>query len=63
MAMKQLYLLGAIKTVTSDELTSLGHRMAKFPLDPRFSKMLLVSQDYECINEVILFKLNYDNIR
>lgn len=52
MALKQLHLLGAIKSATSDELTPLGRRMARFPLDPRFSKMLLVSAEYECLNEV-----------
>ncbi|XP_042498824.1 probable pre-mRNA-splicing factor ATP-dependent RNA helicase DEAH5 [Macadamia integrifolia] len=50
-AMEQLYSLGAL-----DEeglLTKLGRKMAEFPLDPPLSKMLLVSVDLGCSDEIL----------
>ncbi|OMO92552.1 hypothetical protein COLO4_17488 [Corchorus olitorius] len=49
--MEQLYSLGAL-----DEeglLTKLGRKMAEFPLDPPLSKMLLVSVDLGCSDEIL----------
>lgn len=53
-ALKQLYQLGAITTQNGDELTTLGWNMSKFPLDPRFSKILLSSSDFGCLDEVCI---------
>lgn len=53
MAYKQLQLLGAIKTVTFPELTETGKQMAKFPLDPKFSKLLITSQEFGCLEEML----------
>lgn len=34
-------------------LTPLGEIMAEFPLDPQLSKMLIVSPEFKCSNEVL----------
>ena len=52
-AIKQLHSLGAVKTNGNcDELTQLGRNMAKFPLDPKFSKILLSAPEFQCLEEV-----------
>lgn len=51
-AFKELKLLGAIKTVQNPTLTETGRRMSKFPLDPKFSKIILSSPKFDCVNEV-----------
>lgn len=53
-ALRQLYQLGAIGKPNGEDLTQLGRNMAKFPLDPRFSKMLLTASDFGCLDEVRL---------
>lgn len=50
---KELHLLGAIKSVDAPELTALGRRMALFPLDPRYSKLLLTAPEYGCLEEML----------
>ena len=35
------------------KLTELGSIMAEFPLDPQMSKMLIVSPDFRCSNEIL----------
>lgn len=50
-ALKQLKLLGAIKS-HKNELTRIGKMMAKFPLDPKYSKMLLTAPSFGCLEEV-----------
>ncbi|KAJ6646349.1 ATP-dependent RNA helicase DHX33 [Pseudolycoriella hygida] len=52
-AQKQLYELGAITKPNGDELTEVGWNMSKFPLDPRFSKMLLSSIEFGCLDEML----------
>ncbi|EFC46607.1 predicted protein [Naegleria gruberi] len=49
-ALEMLHYLGAL----SDEgdLTDLGDKMSAFPLDPQLSKLLLVSPDFGCSNEI-----------
>ncbi len=34
-------------------LTPLGEIMAEFPLDPQLSKMLIVSPEFRCSNEIL----------
>lgn len=51
-ALKQLYQLGAIEKPNGEELTVLGRNMSRLPLDPRFSKMLLASSEFGCLDEV-----------
>ncbi|KAJ1504396.1 hypothetical protein HMI54_015610 [Coelomomyces lativittatus] len=50
-AMYQLWILGALDT--TGELTSLGHRMVAFPLEPSLSKLLLVSCELQCSLEMV----------
>lgn len=52
-AFEQLKALGAVNTVESMELTDLGTRMVKFPLDPRFSKILLSAGNFGCLEEML----------
>lgn len=52
-AYEQLKLLGALESVGSDTLTALGKRMAQFPLDPRFSKILLSAPTFGCLEEAL----------
>ncbi|XP_050308883.1 ATP-dependent RNA helicase DHX33 [Anthonomus grandis grandis] len=52
-AFDQLKLLGAVENVDSGELTALGKRMAKFPLDPRLSKVLIMAEKYSCLKEAL----------
>ncbi|XP_060517073.1 ATP-dependent RNA helicase DHX33 [Cylas formicarius] len=52
-AFEQLKLLGAIEDIDSIALTSLGKKMARFPLDPKFSKILLSAEQYGCLQEAL----------
>ena len=58
-ALELLNYLGAL----DDEgvLTNIGNRMADMPLDPQLAKMLLVSPEYNCSNEVSWFVLSLCN--
>jgi pre-mRNA-splicing factor ATP-dependent RNA helicase DHX15/PRP43 len=50
-ALELLNYLGAL----SDEgdMTKLGEKMSEFPLDPQLAKMLIVSPDFQCSNEIL----------
>lgn len=50
-ALEQLYALSALND--TGELTKLGRRMAEFPMEPMQSKMLVQSQQYKCVNDVV----------
>ncbi len=50
-SMYQLWVLGALDNL--GHLTPLGRKMAEFPVDPPLSKMIIVSNDLECLSEVI----------
>lgn len=52
-AYEQLKLLGAIESLDSNTLTPLGKKMGRFPLDPRFSKILISAQNYNCLEEAL----------
>lgn len=49
--MESLYTLGAL----DDEglLTRLGRKMAEFPLEPQLSKMLIISSELGCSDEIL----------
>ena len=49
-ALEQLYALGALND--DGDLTSMGRRMAEFPLDPQLSRMLIASEKYACSEEI-----------
>ncbi|KAJ3139705.1 DEAH-box ATP-dependent RNA helicase prp22 [Physocladia obscura] len=50
-AMENLYQLGALDT--EGLLTRLGRKMAEFPLEPNLSKMLILSVDLGCSDEIL----------
>ncbi|KAI8391721.1 P-loop containing nucleoside triphosphate hydrolase protein, partial [Radiomyces spectabilis] len=50
-ALEELYALGAMDD--TGKLTELGKKMAEFPLDPSFSKVIIQSKEYGCSLEVI----------
>ncbi|XP_055388375.1 LOW QUALITY PROTEIN: uncharacterized protein LOC129616893 [Condylostylus longicornis] len=50
-ALELLYALGALGS--DGELTRLGRRMAEFPMDPMFSKMIVNAQQYGCVDECV----------
>lgn len=37
-----------------DDLTSIGRRLARFPLDPRHARLLLAAHDFNCLNEILI---------
>ncbi|XP_069470700.1 ATP-dependent RNA helicase DHX33 [Ambystoma mexicanum] len=64
-AIEQLKLLGAVEQKEDQILlTSLGRKMAAFPLDPRFSKTILLSPKFHCAEEIltIVSLLSVDNV-
>ncbi|XP_010895327.2 ATP-dependent RNA helicase DHX33 [Esox lucius] len=53
-ALEQLELLGAVEEKEEKVvLTSLGKKMASFPLEPRYAKTILLSPDFQCSEEVL----------
>ncbi|KAG0235515.1 putative ATP-dependent RNA helicase dhr2 [Actinomortierella wolfii] len=50
-SMEQLYALGAIDD--KGDLTEMGKKMAAFPVDPPYAKVLLQSEAMECTKEAI----------
>ncbi|KZS16763.1 putative ATP-dependent RNA Helicase DHX33 [Daphnia magna] len=52
-AMKELHLLGGIQSIDKPVLTEIGQQMAAFPLDPRFTKLILASKDLGCTEEIV----------
>ncbi|XP_048487139.1 ATP-dependent RNA helicase DHX33 [Plutella xylostella] len=46
--------LGAVENVdTTPTLTVLGKKMAAFPIDPKYSKILLSAPEYDCLDEAL----------
>ncbi|KAL1457833.1 hypothetical protein WDU94_008024 [Cyamophila willieti] len=45
--------LGATETTDKVKLTPLGHKMCMFPLDPRFSRIILSASEFGCLDEVL----------
>ncbi|KAM3853092.1 ATP-dependent RNA helicase DHX33 isoform 1-T1 [Vipera latastei] len=52
-AIEQLALLGAVEKKDQLILTPLGKKMAAFPLEPKFSKMILMSPRFHCTEEIL----------
>jgi HrpA-like RNA helicase len=50
-ALSQLHALGALSD--TGDLTPLGRKMASFPIDPTFAKVLIASVEYKCTVEAI----------
>ena len=51
-SMYQLWMLGALDNTGA--LTGLGRAMADFPLEPSLSKMLIVSAQMDCSEEILV---------
>lgn len=51
-AITSLKKLGAIEN-TPLMLTKIGKTMSRFPLDPRFTKVLMASVEYKCLDEAL----------
>ncbi|KAG8909357.1 DEAH-box ATP-dependent RNA helicase prp43 [Tulasnella sp. 408] len=52
--MRALELLNYLAALDDDgNLTEMGKIMAEFPLDPQMSKMLIVSPEFRCSNEIL----------
>ncbi|KAG8989420.1 DEAH-box ATP-dependent RNA helicase prp43 [Tulasnella sp. JGI-2019a] len=52
--MRALELLNYLSALDDDgNLTDLGKTMAEFPLDPQLAKMLIVSPEFQCSNEIL----------
>lgn len=49
--LEMLYALGALND--RGDLTKLGRKMAEFPLDPMLSKMLIESEKYRCVDQIL----------
>ncbi|KAK8787981.1 hypothetical protein V5799_022244 [Amblyomma americanum] len=52
-ALVKLHQLGAIEKKDDLQLTVLGQKMAAFPLEPRFSKIILCSKELGCTDEIL----------
>jgi len=53
-AIDQAYnMLGNLGATKNSILTELGHKMTKFPLDPRYSKIILSSVNYGCMEDIV----------
>ena len=52
--MRALELLNHLAALDDEgNLTHLGSIMAEFPLDPQMAKMLIVSPEFKCSNEIL----------
>ncbi|KAI5641560.1 helicase associated domain (HA2) domain-containing protein [Phthorimaea operculella] len=45
--------LGAIDNVELPKLSVLGKKMSAFPIDPKYSKVLLIAPEYNCLDEAL----------
>ncbi|XP_043909977.1 ATP-dependent RNA helicase DHX33 [Protopterus annectens] len=64
-AVDQLDLLGAVDRKDGQLLlTALGRKMAAFPLEPKFSKTILLSSEFHCAEEIltIIAVLSVDSV-
>ncbi|XP_044752739.1 ATP-dependent RNA helicase DHX33-like [Coccinella septempunctata] len=52
-AFEELKLLGAVEDVESGKLTEIGQKMTKFPLDPKFTKIILAAEKFGCVAEAL----------
>ncbi|TNM84696.1 hypothetical protein fugu_008874 [Takifugu bimaculatus] len=64
-AVEHLELLGAVEMKEDQvHLTALGKKMARFPLEPKYAKTILLSTNYFCSEEIlsIVSLLSVDNV-
>ena len=52
---RALHILKNLNAIDDDcKITKLGHKMAKFPVNPRMAKSLVIAKEYNCIYEMIV---------
>ena len=63
-AIKELKSLGAVEMKADAQLTVLGRKMARLPLDPKYGKMLLSATEFGCLEEIltIVSMLSSENV-
>lgn len=63
-ALQELKSLGAIHSTDTPALTTLGRKMAKLPLDPKYSKIVLSAPELGCLEEIltIIAMLSGENV-
>ncbi|HLX24499.1 MAG TPA: ATP-dependent RNA helicase HrpA [Usitatibacter sp.] len=49
---RQLFELGAIGETR--DLTSLGHELARLPVDPKIGRLLLAAREFNCLSEMVI---------
>lgn len=49
---RTLFELGALDE--REELTEVGRRLARIPVDPRLGRMILAAEEYRCLHEVLI---------
>ena len=59
-AMNTLYNLNAIDG--NGKITDIGYKMAKFPVNPRMAKCLLMANKYNCVYEMIVIASMLENV-
>lgn len=59
-SMYQLWVLGALDNV--GDLTKLGAKMVNFPSEPSLSKMLIMSDEMKCSEEILVLFLATNNV-
>lgn len=52
-SLKLLKDLGAIESEINPRLTPLGKKMAAFPIDPKYSKLILTANEFNCLDEIV----------
>lgn len=62
--MRALELLNYLGALDDDgNMTQMGHKMSEMPLDPQLAKLLLVSPEYNCSNEVRIHSYCFNVVR
>ncbi|XP_058464732.1 ATP-dependent RNA helicase DHX33 [Malaya genurostris] len=52
-ALQELKDLGAILSTETPALTTFGRKMSKFPLDPKYAKIVLSAPEFGCLEEIL----------
>ncbi|XP_055620651.1 ATP-dependent RNA helicase DHX33 [Toxorhynchites rutilus septentrionalis] len=52
-ALQELKQLGAIQSVETPALTTIGRKMSRLPLDPKYAKIVLSAPEFGCLEEIL----------
>lgn len=63
-ALQELKSLGAILSADTPALTTVGRKMAKLPLEPKYAKIVLSASEFGCLEEIlsIIAMLSSENV-